>query len=93
MVLANIVLSAWCLTIDPVINNDGVTYLTLAQLMLNGEWSSAFETYSWPYYSVFIAATAKITFLEVEQAAFVLNTLLATSLTLAFVCIVAERAT
>lgn len=90
MVLANIVLSAWCLTIDPVINNDGVTYLTLAQLMLNGEWSSAFETYSWPYYSVFIAATAKITFLEVEQAAFVLNTLLATSLTLAFVCIVAE---
>jgi len=90
MVLANIALSMWCLTIDPVINNDGITYLNLAQLMLNEEWNSAFETYSWPYYSVFIAATAKLTFLGVEDAAFLLNTALATSLTLAFVCIVAE---
>lgn len=90
MVLANISLSAWCLTLDPVINNDGVTYLTLAQMMLGGEWAKAFETYSWPYYSVFIAAVAKLTFLDVENAAFALNTMLATSLTLAFVCIVGE---
>lgn len=90
IVLANIILSAWCLTIDPVINNDGVTYLTLAQMMLDGEWAKAFEVYSWPYYSVFIAAVAKVTFLGVEDSAFALNTLLATSLTLAFVCIVGE---
>jgi hypothetical protein len=90
MVLANIAVSMWCLNIDPVINNDGVTYLNLAQMMLDGHWSKAFETYSWPYYAVFIAATAKITFLGVENAAFLLNTALATSLTLAFVCIVAE---
>jgi len=90
MVLANIALSVWCLNIDPVINNDGITYLNLAQTMLDGEWASAFETYSWPYYAVFIAATAKITFLGVEDAAFLLNTVLATSLTLAFVCIVGE---
>ena len=90
MLLANFALSAWCLHLDPVINNDGITYLNLAQMMLNGQWAEAFEAYSWPYYAVFIAATAKITFLGVEDAAFLLNTLLATSLTLAFVCIVAE---
>ena len=90
MVLANIALSAWCLIIDPVINNDGVTYLAIAQMMLDGEWAKSFDYYSWPYYSVFIAATAKIFFLEVETAAHLLNAILATSLTLAFVCIVAE---
>ncbi len=90
MVLANIALSLWCLNIDPVINNDGVTYLNLAQMMLDGQWSKAFEAYNSPYYAAFIAATAKITFLGVENAAFLLNTALATSLTLAFVCIVGE---
>lgn len=90
MILANIALSLWCLNVDPVINNDGVTYLNLAQMMLDGQWSRAFEVYSWPYYAAFIAATAKITFLGVENAAFLLNTVLATSLTLAFVCIVGE---
>jgi hypothetical protein len=90
MVLGNIALSLWCLNLDPVINNDGVTYLNLAQMMLDGQWSKAFEAYNWPYYAWFIAATAKITFLGVENAAFLLNTALATSLTLAFVCIVGE---
>ncbi len=90
MVLANVALTAWCLNLDPVINNDGVTYLYLAQTMLDGNWSAAFETYSWPYYSAFIAATSKISFLNVEHAAFVLNTFLAISLSIAFVCIVSE---
>ena len=90
VVLANIALSAWCIYFDPVINNDGVTYLAIAELMLQGEWAEAFDYYSWPYYSVFIAAVAKLFFLDVESAAYVLNTLLATSLTLAFVCIVGE---
>lgn len=90
MVLANIALSAWCLTVDPVINNDGVTYLAIAQMMLDGEWARAFDYYSWPYYSAFIAGVAKVFFLNVENAAHLLNTILATSLTLAFVCIVGE---
>ena len=90
MIIANIVLSIWCLSIDPVINNDGVTYLGIAELMLDGQWSEAFNYYSWPYYSAFIAATAKVTFLEIETAAHFLNITLVCSLTLAFVCIVGE---
>jgi len=90
MVLANAALSLWCFNLDPVINNDGVTYINLAQLILDGQWSQTFEIYSWPYYAIFIAATSSITMLNPESAAYLLNTLLATSLTLAFVCIVAE---
>lgn len=90
IVLANLALSGWCFAIDPVINNDGVTYLSMAQLMLDGQWQSAFSYYSWPYYSVFIAATAKLFFLDVETAAYLLNTVFVTSLTIAFVCIVSE---
>jgi len=90
LVLANLALSSWCVVADPVINNDGITYLAIAQMFIDGEWGRAFDYYSWPYYSIFIAATAKTLFLEVETAAYLLNTLLTTSLTLAFVCIVAE---
>ena len=90
MILANIAISAWCLYLDPVINFDGVTYLKVAQLFLDGRVGDAFEFYSWPFYSLFIAGTAKLLMLDIETAALALNTLLATSLTLAFVCIVAE---
>ncbi|MEM7358463.1 MAG: hypothetical protein AAF431_05175 [Pseudomonadota bacterium] len=90
MIFANILLSAWCLYLDPVINFDGVTYLSVAQLLLDGKTAAAMEYYSWPFYSIFIAAVAKLFALDVEMAAHVLNTLLATSLTLAFVCIVAD---
>ncbi|NND01001.1 MAG: hypothetical protein HKN85_12535 [Gammaproteobacteria bacterium] len=90
MIIANIGLTLWCLYLDPVINFDGVIYITIAQLFMDGEIASAFDYYSWPFYSLFIAATAKLLFIDLESAALVLNTLLATSLTLAFVCIVAE---
>ncbi len=90
MIIANIILSGWCLSLDPVINFDGVTYITAAQLFLDGQGSAAYDSYSWPYYSLFIAGTAKILAIDVELAAFVLNTALVISLTLAFVCIVAE---
>ena len=90
MILANIVLSGWAIYMDPVINNDGVTYLAIADLVKGGDWAIAFEYYSWPFYSLLIAATSNILMVEVETAAYIINTLFVTSLTLAFVCIVAE---
>lgn len=90
MVLANVAISVWCLSFDPVINNDGVIYLSLAQLIQDGRWNEAYSFYSWPFYPAFIAYTSKLTFLDLETSAHLLNTIFATSLTLAFVCIVAE---
>ena len=90
MIVANFALSLWCIGNDPVINNDGVTYLAIAQYMADGQWREAFDFYSWPFYSIFIVATSKLFFVDIETAAYLLNTLFATSLTLAFVCIVAD---
>ena len=69
IVVASIVLSAWCIYADPVINNDGVTYLAIADLFIKGNWLEAFDAYSWPFYSLFIAITAKLLFVDVGTAA------------------------
>lgn len=90
IVAANILLTVLCLQLDPVINFDGVTYLSIAELFLQGKASAAIEYYSWPFYSLFIAGTAKLLMLPVETAAIVFNTLMATSLCLAFVSIVGQ---
>ncbi len=90
IVFANIALSLWSITLDSVINNDGVTYLAMAELYLDGDWSTANSYYGWPFYAILIAAISKISFLDVGTSAYLLNTLLATSLTLAFVAIVGE---
>jgi len=90
IVFANVLLSLWCISADPIVNNDAVTYLSIAQQFVGGHWAQAFEYYSWPFYSVFIAALAKLLFVDVETAAYILNTLFATSLTLAFVCVVGQ---
>ena len=90
IIIANCLLSAWCIYFDPVINNDGVTYLAMAQYMAEGDWQSAYDYYSWPYYALFIALTSKLFFVDIENAAYLLNTLFLISLTLAFVSLVSE---
>jgi hypothetical protein len=90
IVAANIALSVWAIRLDPVINNDGVTFLGLAQWILAGNWQAAFDYYNWPFYSIFIAAVASITSLSIEHSAHLLNSLFIISLSWAFVSIVAE---
>lgn len=90
LILANLVLSFWCLSLDPVINFDGVIYISIAELFLQGDYDAALEHYNWPFYSIIIAATAKLFMLEPETAALAFNSLMAVSLTLAFVSIVGQ---
>ena len=90
MIIANIAISAWCLMSDPVINYDGVLYVTTADLILNNQWQAAIGYYNWPFYSIAIAAVAKILFLSSETAAHVLNVGFVISLCFAFVCIVSD---
>lgn len=90
IIVANILLSAWSITLDSVINNDGVTYIAMAELFLEGEWNTARAYYSWPFYPLLIAGLAKLLFLDVSSAAYLLNTLLATSMSLAFIAVVGE---
>lgn len=88
VIMTNIALSFWCFWLDPVINNDGITYLALAQQVNDGQWQDVFNYYTWPYYSILIAGLASVLSISVETAAYLLNSMLAISLTLAFICII-----
>lgn len=90
IVAVNIVLSLWCINADPIINNDAVTYLAIAQKLVDGLWNETFAYYSWPFYSILIAATAKLFSISVINAAYVLNTVFAVLLSFAFVAIVKD---
>lgn len=90
LIFANILLSWWCYHLDPVINFDGVIYITVADLFMQGRFSAATEYYSWPFYSLFLAGTAQLFMVSAETGALIFNTLMVTSLTLAFVCIIAQ---
>ena len=90
IVAANLLLTFWCLWLDPVINFDGVTYVSIAELFLRGDFEDALEYYSWPFYPAFIAAVARITTFSAETSALVFNTLMAVSVSLAFVSIVGQ---
>ena len=90
IICVNILLSLWCINADPIINNDAVTYLAIAQKLVDGVWNQAFTYYSWPFFSFFIAALAKILSIEVLTAAYILNTVFAILISLAFVCIVRD---
>lgn len=90
IIIANVLLSALSVNLNTTINNDGITYLAMSELFLSGDWETARSYYSWPFYPLLIAGVSKLLSIDVTLAAHSLNTLMATSLTLAFVAIVDE---
>ena len=91
LILINILLSLWAYYADPVINNDGIVYLSVAQLLLDGNWSGAIEGYSWPFLSWPNCFNVQNCFwVDLELAAYLLNGFLIILLTLAFTSVVGE---
>ncbi|MEO0367832.1 MAG: hypothetical protein AAF197_03495 [Pseudomonadota bacterium] len=90
LLLANIALSYWAFYLDPVINNDGVLYVSIANLILEGDWQNAFKFYNWPFYPALIAALSSVLFIEAELAAYLLNAILIILLTFGFTSVVGE---
>ena len=75
---------------DDLINDDGILYLDVATKFLQGDWASAIATYNWAFYPFLIAGFSKISFLEVETAAHVLNAILYGILTYVFIRCIEE---
>ena len=90
LIVINIMLSLWAYYADPVINNDGVVYVSVANLILNGNWQEAFAAYSWPFYPAIIAGVAKLFWIDAETAAYLLNGVFIILLTFAFTNVVGE---
>jgi len=83
IVLINAVISILIYHANPVINFDGIVYLSSAQAMLDGRWQDAFSIYRWPFYPLLIALTSKL-IPNLEIAAHFVNFVLFNLLTLGF---------
>jgi len=92
VIVGNILLSTWCLSQDPVINNDGVTYIAIARLIVDGRWHQALDYYSWPYYPLLLASVSKLLLIDLELVAHGLNVFFIIVLSFGFICIVSELA-
>ncbi len=88
--IISLVLSAWSVFLDDVVNNDGVLYLRAADLLVHGEWDAAFNLYKWPFYSLLIAVTGQITGFSLEYSAHLLNAVLSALAVVCFISLVRE---
>jgi hypothetical protein len=88
--LASLALSAWCVFIGNVLNNDGVRYLRAAELLTRGEWHAAVAIYKWPFYSVLIALVHQLTGLSFEYAGYALSAALTALTVVMFISLVRE---
>ena len=88
--LVSVILSAWCIHIDDVINNDGVEYIRTAEHLAVGDWSGALSAYKWPFYPFLMLVVSDMLGISYESAGYVLNSLFFTVSTLLFVLIVRE---
>lgn len=70
------------------INPDSVLYLEAAKLFAVGQWKSGFEIFPWPFYSLWIAATHKLTNLSIHHTAQLLNVFFFAIATYAFTSII-----
>jgi hypothetical protein len=58
--IVSVLLSIWSITIDSVINNDGIEYVRTAKFLSEGDWRSAFAAYRWPTYPFLIMLVGDI---------------------------------
>lgn len=89
-VIVSFVLSAWCIYADPIVNNDGIRYFMAASKFAMGEWSAGFAIYKWPFFSLMIAGLSYVSGLSVDQAAYLLSTLLHALIVVAFMSVIRE---
>lgn len=71
-------------------NVDGIIYLNAASATITHGLKVAMEIYSWPFYSILIAATSKATHLSLENSAFFLNILFTSILSVVFIALIKE---
>lgn len=81
----SMIFSVWVIYNDEVINADGILYVEAARLFIEQGWSAGFNHFHWPFYTLLIAGLSKSLFIEIETAAYVLNTLLLGLLAFTFV--------
>ncbi|HJP10860.1 MAG TPA: hypothetical protein QGF27_12585 [Arenicellales bacterium] len=88
--IVSVALSAWCIYIDDVINNDAVEYIRTAERLAVADWSGALSAYKWPFYPFLMLLVSDILGIAYGPAGYLLNSFFFTAATLLFVLIVRE---
>ncbi len=86
--LASVLVSAYRVWQEDLINVDGVLYLRMAERLATGDVSGALALYKWPFYPGLVAGLAPLTQGDLALAAHVLNALLALGVAASFVAAV-----
>lgn len=89
-ILGSVLLSMWSIYADPIVNDDGILYITTAKEFVNGNWQQGFDLYRWPFYPLLIAFVSKVLPIGTENAAYFVNIAFNALLCLGFVCVVRE---
>jgi len=89
-VLASIVLTLIKLAYNQPFNVDGILYLKSAAAFTDQGLKQAMEIYPWPFYSISIALTAKITYLSYLHSAYLLSAILDTMIVILFIALIKE---
>jgi len=58
---------------DDLINSDGILYSEAAAKFLEGDWQGAMARFSWPFYPLLLGVSSKISFLDFELTAQLVN--------------------
>ena len=86
--IASVLLSIWSITIDSVINNDGIEYVRTAELLSIGDWRAAFDTYKWPFYPFLMMLVGDVAGISYRWAGHALNTVFFSFAVVFFVAVV-----
>ena len=86
----SLIFTVLAITLNHVINNDGIVYVRQAEKFHLLEWNAALNIYKWPTYSLLIAVASLITGLPELLAAYLLNALFTAGLCIVFVKLVGQ---
>ncbi len=71
----SLLISLFMVLTNDIINRDGILYVNVAAAYLDDGLTAALQLFDWPFFSILIAYTHKITTLSFENSALFLNTL------------------
>ncbi|WP_288355200.1 hypothetical protein [uncultured Cycloclasticus sp.] len=88
--LISLFLSLWQVLVDPIINSDGILYVSTAYHLQNGDWEAASRQYNWLFFPLIIAQLSNLTSLSLENSAYILNAFFTAITCTSFILIVKE---
>ncbi|MEX1200409.1 MAG: hypothetical protein WEB02_06435 [Methylophaga sp.] len=76
LALLSLLLSAFALLTDDIINSDGILYMQMAEAFMQGGLAAMAALYDWPFFALLVAAISHLSGLHPETSVAILNVLL-----------------